>query len=106
MPADEKRGEMRGGFAEGAGEAPARCDRLCAEYNRRFNSVVPRRYNGAHLTFPGMADGFAPYPHQRDMVHRIISSPAALCPYPGGTGKTPTIFMPAPQLRELIPAPK
>ena len=101
MLAEEKQRTMRERFAEWAWEDPDRCDRLCAEYNRRFNSVVPRRYNGAHLTFPGLADNFAPYPHQLDMVHRIISSPAALCPYPVGTGKTPTMFMAARKLREL-----
>ncbi len=101
MLAEEKQRAMAERFAEWAWEDPERCDRLCGEYNRRFNSVVPRRYDGAHLTFPGMADGFRPYPHQRDMVHRIISSPAALCPYPVGTGKTPVMFMAARKLREL-----
>ena len=35
------------------------------------------------------------------MVHRIISSPASLCPYPVGTGKTPVMFMAARKLKEL-----
>src|SRR5258708_22052137 len=35
------------------------------------------------------------------MVHRILCSPASLCPYPVGTGKTPTMFMAARKLREL-----
>ena len=60
-----------------------------------------RRYDGSHLTFPGLEAGFTPYPHQLDMVHRIISSPACLCPYPVGTGKTPVMFMAARKLREL-----
>jgi N12 class adenine-specific DNA methylase len=101
MLAEDKQRALAERFGEWAWENPDRCDRLCREYNRLFNSVVPRRYEGAHLTFPGMADGFQPYPHQRDMVHRIISSPASLCPYPVGTGKTPTMFMAARKLREL-----
>ena len=101
MLAEEKQRALAARFAEWAWEDPARTDRLCAEYNRRFNSVVLRRYDGSHLTFPGMADGFTPYPHQRDMVHRILSSPACLCPYPVGTGKTPTMFMAARKLKEL-----
>ena len=101
MLAEEKQRALAARFAEWVWEDPQRCDRLCAEYNRRFNSVVPRRYDGSHLTFPGMAAGFPPYPHQRDMVHRIISSPASLCPYPVGTGKTPVMFMAARKLREL-----
>ena len=101
MLAEEKQRALAARFAEWAWEDPERADRLCAEYNQRFNSVVLRRYDGTHLTFPGMDTGFTPYPHQRDMVHRIISSPASLCPYPVGTGKTPTMFMAARKLREL-----
>ena len=101
MLAEEKQRALAARFAEWAWEDPERADRLCAEYNQRFNSVVLRRYDGTHLTFPGMDTGFTPYPHQRDMVHRIISSPASLCPYPVGTGKTPTMFMAARKLREI-----
>jgi N12 class adenine-specific DNA methylase len=99
--AEEKQKALAARFAEWVWEDPERSDRLCADYNQRFNSVVLRRYDGSHLTFPGMAEEFTPYPHQRDMVHRIVSAPAALCPYPVGTGKTPTMFMAARKLREL-----
>jgi len=101
MLAEEKQRALTARFGEWAWEDPERCDRLCAEYNRRFNSVVLRRYDGSHLTFPGLEAGFTPYPHQLDMVHRIISSPACLCPYPVGTGKTPVMFLAARKLREL-----
>ncbi|HVB46454.1 MAG TPA: tyrosine-type recombinase/integrase [Streptosporangiaceae bacterium] len=106
MLAEEKQRALAARFGEWAWEDPRRCDRLCAEYNRRFNSVVLRRYDGSHLTFPGLASGFAPYPHQLDMVHRIISTPASLCPYPVGTGKTPTMFLTARKLKELGQAAK
>ena len=106
MLAEEKQKALAARFAEWVWEDPERCDRLCADYNQRFNSVVLRRYDGSHLTFPGMAEGFTPYPHQRDMVHRIISTTASLCPYPVGTGKTPTMFMAARKLRELGQARK
>ena len=99
--AEEKQQALAARFAEWVWEHPQRCDRLCAEYNRLFNSVVPRRYDGSHLTFPGIDPRFRPYPHQRDMVHRIVSSPASLCPYPVGTGKTPVMFMAARKLKEL-----
>jgi N12 class adenine-specific DNA methylase len=99
--AEEKQKALAGRFAEWAWEDPERSDRLCAEYNLRFNSVVLRRYEGSHLTFPGLAAGFRPYPHQLDMVHRIICTQASLCPYPVGSGKTPTMFMAARKLREL-----
>jgi N12 class adenine-specific DNA methylase len=99
--AEEKQQALAARFAEWVWEDPQRCDRLCAYYNRLFNSIVPRRYDGSHLTFPGMDARFQPYAHQRDMVHRIVSSPASLCPYPVGTGKTPVMFMAARKLKEL-----
>jgi N12 class adenine-specific DNA methylase len=101
MLAEEKQQSLSARFAEWAWEDPKRADRLATEYNRLFNSVVLRRYDGSHLTFPGLTDDFTPYAHQRDMVHRIISTKASLCPYPVGTGKTPTMFMAARKLREL-----
>ena len=101
MLAEEKQRALATRFAEWTWEDPERSDRLCADYNERFNSVVLRRYDGSYLTFPGLAAGFTPYQHQRDMVHRIISTPACLCPYPVGTGKTPTMFMAARKLKEL-----
>jgi N12 class adenine-specific DNA methylase len=101
MLAEEKQQALSARFAEWTWEDPKRADRLATEYNRLFNSVVLRRYDGSHLTFPGLAEDFTPYPHQRDMVHRIISTKASLCPYPVGTGKTPTMFMAARKLREL-----
>jgi len=101
MLAEEKQRALSARFAQWVWEDPERCDRLCAQYNQRFNSVVLRRYDGSHLTFAGMTAGFTPYSHQRDMVHRIVSSQACLCPYPVGTGKTPTMFMAARKLKEL-----
>src|SRR5262249_6632732 len=74
--AEEKQQALAARFSEWAWEDPRRCDRLCARYNQLFNSVVSRRYDGSHLTFPGMDSRFRPYAHQRDMVHRIISSSA------------------------------
>jgi hypothetical protein len=50
--AEEKQRAIAARFGEWAWEDPGRCDRLCGEYNRRFNSVVLRRYDGSHLTFP------------------------------------------------------
>ena len=88
-------------FATWVWEDPARADRLAADYNRTFNAVVPRRFDGAHLTFPGLDSGFDPYLHQRDMVARMISGDDALCPYPVGTGKTATMFMAAIKLKAL-----
>lgn len=88
-------------FARWLWEDPGRTDRLVAFYNQRFNATVPRRYDGSYLTFPGLVDGFEPYPWQRDIVARILATPAALCGAAVGAGKTAAMFMAARKLREL-----
>jgi hypothetical protein len=68
-------------------EDPQRTDRLIAVYNGRYNATVLRRFDGSHLTFPGLADWFAPYSAQRDIAYRIAATPAALCGFAVGAGR-------------------
>jgi N12 class adenine-specific DNA methylase len=82
-------------------EDPERTDRLVAVYNRRYNATVLRRFNGAHLSFPGLAEWFTPYSAQRDIAYRIAATPAALCGFAVGGGKTAAMFMSAITLRRL-----
>jgi N12 class adenine-specific DNA methylase/SAM-dependent methyltransferase len=101
LAAEEKLRALNERFAQWVWEEPERTDRLVERYNRVFNSVVPRRYDGSHLSFPGLIDGFDPYPHQRDIVWRIVSSPSALCAHPVGAGKTASMVASAMTLRRL-----
>ncbi|MDQ2797506.1 MAG: hypothetical protein M3Y06_10140, partial [Actinomycetota bacterium] len=78
-----------------------RCARLCAEYNRRFNSHLERPHDGSQLTFPGLADGIELWRWQRDIVARIISSPATLCGHAVGAGKTRSMVCTAMTARRL-----
>ncbi len=82
-------------------EDKTRADRICAEYNARFNSHVPRVYSGAGFTFPGMADTFTPYAHQRAAVERVVSSERAMIAHPVGSGKTASMIASAMTLRQL-----
>jgi len=88
-------------FAQWLWEDPGRADRLCAVYNRRYNATVLRRFDGSHLSFPGLADGFVPYQSQRDIAYRVASTPAALCGYAVGGGKTAAMYLSAMTLRRL-----
>ncbi|WP_307856938.1 helicase-related protein [Mycolicibacter acidiphilus] len=82
-------------------ENEQRRDTLVSEYNRRFNSIVPPRYNGAGLTFPGKSERFVPHSYQRDAVARILAEPTVLLDHVVGAGKTGTMFMAAMELRRL-----
>lgn len=78
-----------------------RAERVLDIYNERFNSFVPRSFDGSWLSFPGMSADFTPWDHQRRMVERVISQPRVLCGHPVGAGKTSTSIMAAVTLRQL-----
>lgn len=96
-----KQSEIAAEFSEWSKKDPVRADWLASIYNDRFCRYVPRQFSGAHLTVNGLDPGFDPYSHQREMVHRMISQPTALCGHDVGAGKTATMFMAAMKLREL-----
>lgn len=101
MLAAEKLQALNQRFSEWIWETPERADRLAERYNRLFNSTVVRTYDGSHLTFPGIAPDFVPYQSQKDIAYRIAASPAALCGFAVGAGKTAAMFMAAMTLRRL-----
>jgi len=82
---------------------PDRARRLTGEYNRRFNAIVLRDYSGdgARLTLPGLARTFAPRPHQRAAVARMLCEPAVGLFHQVGAGKTAEMVIGAMELRRL-----
>jgi N12 class adenine-specific DNA methylase len=101
LAAQAKLAELHERFRTWVWEDADRATRLCAEYNRTFNSHVVRPHDGSQLTFPGMADGVDLWPWQRDIVARVISSPASLCGHAVGAGKTRSMICTAMTARRL-----
>lgn len=96
-----KQQEIRARFGTWVWEDPARCERLVTLYNERYNNLVPRRFDGAHITVDGMAPWFKPYDHQREFVARAGATMAALCGLPVGSGKTNIMAMTAIKLKQV-----
>jgi N12 class adenine-specific DNA methylase len=67
---------------------PERRADLCATYNRLFNSIRPREYNGDHIQFTGMNPEYKLEPHQRNAVARMLYGGNALLAHCVGAGKT------------------
>jgi N12 class adenine-specific DNA methylase len=101
MAAQYKLAAIQDRFRTWLWEDAERCARLCAEYNRRFNTHVVRPHDGSHLTFPGLADGVELWPWQRDIVARIIATPATMCGHAVGAGKTRSMVCAAMTARRL-----
>ena len=97
--AQAKLQEIREIWAEWLPRDKDRAATLEAEYNRRYNRIVPRAYDGSHLTFPGLSSTMGGKPlnlrrHQRAGALRMvergeIDDTAGLGYYPGA-GKTLT----------------
>lgn len=82
---------------------PERANRLLDDYNRRFNSLVPRSYDaaGERLTLPGLASHFTLRAHQRSAIARMIAEPATGLFHEVGAGKTLEMICGAMEQRRL-----
>lgn len=70
------------------------------KYNRIFNRIVLRQYNGEHLEFPGMNPEIKLNAHQKAAVYRSICQGGTLLHHPVGSGKTFTMCATAMKLKE------
>ncbi|AFV89276.1 Putative helicase [Acidipropionibacterium acidipropionici ATCC 4875] len=101
--AQAKAEELQTRFAEWVWEDPERTDRLCGEYNLRFNGRVLRDYTeaGKRLTLPGLAADFTPKPHQLAAVARILDDASVGLFHETGAGKTSEMIMGVMELKRL-----
>jgi N12 class adenine-specific DNA methylase len=65
-----------------------RTDRLARLYNDRFNNLVPRRFDGRHLTLPGASGIIRLYDLQRRVIWRIVASGSTYIAHAVGAGKS------------------
>ena len=85
----DKRRSLVNRFKEWCYADQARAETLCRIYNERFNTVAPRAYSGARMSFPGMSPLVELTSHQRDAVARSLRSPeGSLIAHVVGAGKT------------------
>ncbi|MEV8339106.1 helicase-related protein [Leucobacter sp. NPDC077196] len=101
--AQEKADALAERFSTWVWEDPERARNLLDKYNRTFNGIVLRNYEGAgdYLTFPGMASGFVMRPHQRAAVARMIAEPAAGLFHEVGAGKTAEMIAGVMEMRRM-----
>lgn len=93
--------EINDRFTTWIWEDQARAERISREYNDRFNAHVTRQFTGEGLIFPGMAESFVPWAHQRAAVERVVSTPASLIGHPVGAGKSASMALSAVTLRKF-----
>lgn len=91
IAAREKQNRIKDMFKEWIFKDPERRDMLEETYNNLFNQIRLPTYNGSYLRFPEMNPTITLKDHQKDAVHRIITSGNTLLHHVVGAGKTYTI---------------
>jgi N12 class adenine-specific DNA methylase len=99
--AREKQQKIKDRFAEWIWQDDERRERLVAFYNREFNQIRLRAFNGDHLTLPGASPTIALRPHQKAAVWRILQTPNTLLAHQVGAGKTYAMSAAAMELKRL-----
>jgi len=104
--AHQKIENIRNGFIQWLQELPVvEKEQLEKQYNDTFNCYVLRKYDGSHLTFPGLdkkrlgIDDL--YSSQKDAAWRIMQNRGALIDHEVGLGKTLTMIIAAMEMKRL-----
>jgi len=79
--------KMRDAFRRWIWQDTARTERLVSYYNENFNNIVPRQFDGSHLTLPGVSTRFDLYPHQKRAIWRAIQEGNTYFAHSVGAGK-------------------
>lgn len=83
-----KQQELNDGFRKFILEEPRYIKEITQYYNRHFNNMRPRKYDGSSLTFRGMNSVIRLMPHQKDAIAHHLFGGNALFAHCVGAGKT------------------
>lgn len=86
--AQKKADKIRDAFKEWIFKDPERRDQLVDEYNRLFNSIRPREYDGSNLRFPNMNADIRLHEHQKNAIAHALFGGNTLFAHSVGAGKT------------------
>ena len=101
IAAQSKQDAIASRFRDWVWEDDARRAALVAEYNRRFNSLVPRQFDGSMLSFDGMAADIELAPHQKDGAARVVFGGNSLLWHCVGAGKTFLMIAASQELKRM-----
>jgi N12 class adenine-specific DNA methylase len=99
--AREKQNAIRAEWQSWLWSEPARADQIASIYNDKMNRIVKRKYDGSHLSFPGMNPAISLLEHQKNGVWRGLQSYQVLYDHVVGAGKTFEMATLAMEMRRL-----
>ena len=101
VAAREKQQAIKDEFAKWIWKDTARATMLADIYNRDFNNLRLRSYDGSHLQLPGMSAELTLRPHQKTAIWRVLQSANTGLGHVVGAGKTFEMIGAAIELRRL-----
>lgn len=99
--AREKQSALKAEWQRWLWADPDRADRVASIYNEKMNRIVVRKYDGEHMTFPGMSPAIQLLEHQKNAVWRALQSRQVLLDHTVGAGKTFEIVALFMEMRRL-----
>lgn len=86
--AQAKQDKIKQAFQDWVWNDQERRERLTYLYNEKFNAIIPREYDGSHITFDGINPEITLRPHQVNAIARVLYGGNALLAHEVGAGKT------------------
>lgn len=99
--AREKQNAIKAEWQKWLWQDPERSDKIASIYNEKMNRIVDRKYDGSHMTFPGMNPAINMLAHQKNGVWRGLQSRQVLYDHVVGAGKTFQMAALAMEMRRL-----
>ena len=86
--AQAKQDKIKQAFQDWVWNDQERRERLTYLYNEKFNVIIPREYDGSHITFDGINPEITLRPHQVNAIARVLYGGNTLLAHEVGAGKT------------------
>jgi N12 class adenine-specific DNA methylase len=99
--AREKQQAMKEEWKRWLWSDPDRANKVARIFNDKLNRTVGRKYDGEHLSLPGMTPTQSLNPHQKDAVWRSLQSRQVLYDHVVGAGKTAVIVATMMEMRRM-----
>jgi diguanylate cyclase (GGDEF)-like protein len=99
--ANEKVKQLKSRFKSWIWQDADRARELSGKYNRLFNNIAPREFNGSHLSLPGLSARYKLHPHQTRVIWRMIQTGNTYLAHAAGAGKTLEMIVAGMEMRRL-----